>query len=112
MRLFIAVELPEPVREELNQCVVKLKVSEADIRWVKTENFHVTLKFLGSVEEAKLSSVMDELEKISRRSKPFVARLSSLGGFSQVTDPQIIWAGIGEGHEAFEKLEKLIDESM
>ena len=49
----------------------------------------------------------DELEKISRRSKPFVARLSSLGGFSQVTDPQIIWAGIGEGHEAFEKLEKL-----
>ncbi|OIO38950.1 MAG: 2'-5' RNA ligase [Candidatus Omnitrophica bacterium CG1_02_46_14] len=112
MRLFVAVELPETVRRELAGCIEKLSSFGGDVRWVEPKNLHVTLKFLGSVEESRLLSIRNELEKIARRSKPFVARLTSLRGFPRASDPQIVWAGVGEGVENLSELAKLTEESL
>ena len=65
MRLFIALEIPAAVRENLAAVQNKLPITEAGIRWVRPENFHVTLKFIGSVPDEKLQAISEALRSVS-----------------------------------------------
>ncbi len=65
MRLFTAIELPESIREMLMEAVRPLKAACPDASWVRAENLHVTLKFLGEVPESQVKEVCDSLERVS-----------------------------------------------
>jgi|SRR6185437_10213452 len=65
MRLFIAIELPESVREVLMEAARPLKAACPEASWVRAENLHVTLKFLGEVPESQVKDVCDSLEGVS-----------------------------------------------
>ena len=89
MRLFIAIELSEEVKEYLYN--LKKKVKEAKISWVPKKNLHLTLKYLGEVKEEDLEKVKERLE-ISTKS--FTATLTQLGFFPSKESPRIIWVGL------------------
>lgn len=100
MRTFISIDIPEKIKKE----IVKIQSSLPEFIGKKTEfeNLHLTLKFLGEVDEKKIGEIKKRLKKIKLNS--FEAEISSIGMFSD----RIIWIGIRNCVE----LQKEIDEKF
>ena len=112
MRTFIALELSNEVREELSRLQEELKKVDADIKWGKPDNIHLTLKFLGNVEEAKIAEIKKLLDNISSREKPFETSLFKLGAFPDLNYPRVIWVGIDKGCSEIEKIAGLVETEL
>jgi RNA 2',3'-cyclic 3'-phosphodiesterase len=96
VRAFVAVSPPLEVRRALLSAVRGLPVA-GEVRWVKPENVHLTLKFLGDVAEEDLARVADTLESVCQRHEAFEAAPSGFGAFPSSRRARILWAGVGEG---------------
>lgn len=88
MRLFIALELPQEVRQKL----ALLRVETPGVRWVAAEQLHLTLAFLGDVAEEKLAPLLQALGKVLF--KPFLLQFDKLGCFPHPRAPRIVWIGL------------------
>src|SRR5216684_870958 len=64
MRVFVALEIPSAVRENLAALLESLRAVSPQTRWVRPENLHVTLKFIGEVAEAKLAAIRGVLASV------------------------------------------------
>jgi 2'-5' RNA ligase len=98
VRLFVAVEVPAAVRDDLAALVNELRALESKssakrLRWVRPENLHVTLKFIGSVPPEKLDAIRAELSRV-RSEGPVELRFRGLGFFPSAKRPRILWAGM------------------
>ncbi|WP_165874050.1 RNA 2',3'-cyclic phosphodiesterase [Rubrobacter taiwanensis] len=111
MRLFVAVALPQKLREFLRQAVRELP-HRGRVRWTKPENLHLTLKFLGEVPEGSLEEVAAALEEVRRRHAPFEAAVSGLGAFPAPRRARVVWAGISEGAGPLAALAADLDETL
>lgn len=80
LRLFVALDLPADVREDLVDALSPLRARWQDLKWVRPEGMHVTLAFLGSVDEAALPHVVEALQAAGVRGAPVQARLDGTGG--------------------------------
>ncbi len=78
MRLFVALEIPETVREKLAALQQQMRAEKLDLRWVRPENFHVTLKFIGEAAGAELEDIKAELRGV-RPEGPVRATFRGLG---------------------------------
>jgi RNA 2',3'-cyclic 3'-phosphodiesterase len=93
VRLFVALEIPSAVRENLASLLASVRAVTKEPRWVRAENLHVTLKFLGEVAEEKVAAVRTALGEI--RSKEAVKlEFRGLGFFPNDKHPRVFWAGI------------------
>lgn len=92
-RIFIAIELPKNIKEKIIDIENKL---DFDAKYVKPENIHLTLAFLGNVEEEKLKVLESELEKDLAGLQPFKLEISGLGGFPQPQRAHTLWIGVEE----------------
>ncbi len=111
MRAFVAVSPPLEVREALAGAARELPVV-GEVRWIRPENVHLTLKFLGDVSREDLPRIAGALEQVSLRHGPFEAGLSSFGGFPSARRARILWAGIGEGSEPLRALARDVEASL
>ena len=96
LRAFIAIELNEIICSELAVLQTKLKTSGADVKWVKPEDIHLTLKFLGNTKKDKIEKIKNILDSMAGRTKAFDISLSSIGAFPSLNSPRVIWVGIKE----------------
>ena len=96
LRTFIAVELNPAFRQELARVTEKIKESRADVKWVKADNTHITLKFLGSLLPKKIKAIIGILPEMYDGIQPFEIRLTALGVFPNSRRPKVIWAGIDD----------------
>ncbi|WP_010480009.1 RNA 2',3'-cyclic phosphodiesterase [Thermococcus zilligii] len=94
MRAFIAVEVSEEVRENLVKAQERIGNKAARIKFVERENFHVTLKFLGEIDNATAEEVKKALAEIARRHKKHRVRVKGVGVFPNPNYVRVIWAGI------------------
>ena len=94
MRTFIAIELPQEIKSALSNIQAELKQAHADVKWVKPENIHLTLKFLGEIDETLVEKICAILEGIARQNTPFNLSLSNLGAFPKLNYPRVIWIGV------------------
>ena len=97
MRAFIAIELPQEIKDTLGRLQQKLKAAGADVKWVEPKNIHLTLKFLGEIDEQTKDRVSAKLSEISAGTKQFTFSLSCLGAFPNTKSPRVIWIGIEQG---------------
>lgn len=104
MRSFIAVEIPEVVRETIADIQNTLKLGNLDAKWVAPHNLHLTLKFLGDTQESLREKLEVQLCKAAAQHKRFPMSLSGLGVFPGVRCPKVIWAGITQGEEPLKSL--------
>jgi 2'-5' RNA ligase len=111
LRSFIAIELPGEVKASLAGIQQSLKKSGADIRWVKTDNIHLTLKFLGDIEEKSVASIIQMLKGTCKNHKVFSIEISNIGTFPVKRSPRVLWAGIND-HGELMKLQLEIDKGM
>jgi 2'-5' RNA ligase len=112
LRLFVAIEIPEPLRKAMAGLIEELRPVSAGVRWEPEEKLHVTLKFLGNTRQERLGEIMQAIEKIARRTPPFDARYAMLGTFPPKGRPRIIWVGMKEGAEEMKALAASVDAAM
>jgi len=93
MRLFVALDIPDAVRRALRELIARLKPKCADARWVRPEGMHVTLKFLGETDAAKLDSIKAALSPL-RSDRPVDLDFRGLGFFPNEFHPRVIWCGV------------------
>ena len=95
IRSFIAIHLPEQTQRKIGEVIEQFenKVS-TPVRWVRPQNIHLTLKFLGDVSPANLQHVEDILEAQADELEPFELSIAGLGAFPNPRHPRVIWIGI------------------
>ena len=98
MRLFVALEIPDQVRDGFAALIAELREADSSFsksraRWVRPENLHVTLKFIGHVDAGKLDAIRAALAEV-RLDSPVELRFRGLGFFPNGKRPRVFWAGI------------------
>jgi 2'-5' RNA ligase len=101
MRLFVALDIPDEVRDKLSSVCTQLKSSCPDARWARPDGFHITLKFLGHVENQKdphkLDSIVSALTNAtsaSEEASPIQISFRGLGFFPNDHRPSVLWCGV------------------
>lgn len=110
IRSFIAVDLSTQILDQIEQISRQLKqrMAGAPVRWVPSQNMHLTLKFLGEVSEGNLKLFFDILEREAKRVNAFEIRVGGIGAFPSLIRPRVIWLGV-EAPEALASLQRSID---
>jgi len=96
IRAFIAIELPDAVKEFLEDISSKLKQCRADVNWVRPERIHLTLKFLGSVSTDLVPVIQERLLPVFSGQRPISLQVARLGAFPGLARPRVIWAGLDD----------------
>jgi RNA 2',3'-cyclic 3'-phosphodiesterase len=91
MRLFVALEIPEAVRENLAAMRNGFSSVDSQVRWVPPQNFHVTLKFIGGVPKEKLERIIEALRRVSLVD-PAEVCFRGLGWYLRAKAGVMLWA--------------------
>lgn len=96
IRLFIAIDLPEMVKDVLAETAVQMSKNMPNraVRWVGREQMHLTLRFLGDTAVSQLPDLQQELGQLAARQRPFALRLNGVGAFPNPKRPRVVWAGL------------------
>ncbi len=115
MRVFVAIDLDTHIRagigtlqEELQS---KVDIKKGDVKWVKPEAMHLTLKFLGEVRDDLVAEVCERVEEVVARHKRFEIDIESVGYFGG-RNARVLWVGTGEGTQALCRLQKDIEAGL
>lgn len=96
MRLFVALDIDDAIRQRLADYVAGLQRLVPDVKWVAAQSLHVTLKFIGELPEDRLSALKRELATVGGRSFNLSFRSA---GFFTPRSPRVFWVGIEAGPE-------------
>ena len=98
LRLFVALEPPDPVRRRLAAVQGELRSAGGrhsdEVRWVAPDRMHLTLQFLGEVPEERLDAVRDAVARAAAASLPLRLEVRGAGGFPSARRPRAIWGGV------------------
>ena len=107
VRSFVAIELGDPARPAVEAYLAGLRAIVADVAWTRPENLHLTLKFLGDVDTARLDALAARLAAIVTQQPPFTMTVAGVGGFPSFKRPRVLWVGVSAG--ALEPLAAAVD---
>jgi RNA 2',3'-cyclic 3'-phosphodiesterase len=110
IRTFIAIELPEEIKEAMAGVQAELKKSDADVGWVRPEGVHLTLKFLDDVDEKKVTELGDALAEGLKGETPFILQAKGVGTFPSPKAPRVVWLGVEGEVERLTSLAKAVEE--
>ncbi len=94
MRLFVAIAPPPAVLDELDALVEPLRSRRQDLRWTNREAWHVTLAFLGQVDEPTVAKLLPRLERAARRHRAIALAFAGAGAFPAVGRANVLWSGL------------------
>ena len=113
IRCFIAIELPDRIKDGLRQLESALRANDPSrARWVDPDGIHLTLKFLGNVETARLQSVTGKMNEAAQTTDPFRLGIQELGAFPNLRRVQVVWVGIKGALERLQALQKALEAGM
>lgn len=96
MRTFIAIELPPTIKQHLCDIARQLRRSDVAATWVKPDNLHLTLRFLGNVDDILLPQLAEQIAQLTKQQTAFHADLDGFGFFPSLKCPRILFAAIQE----------------
>jgi RNA 2',3'-cyclic 3'-phosphodiesterase len=94
IRAFIALPLPDDIKDTLQTAIKELKEKTRGVRWVRREALHITLKFLGDIPEDLLEPLSRELNEATRAFAPLNVSFTEFGVFPNMRKPRVVWAGL------------------
>ncbi|MBI3477231.1 MAG: RNA 2',3'-cyclic phosphodiesterase [Acidobacteria bacterium] len=106
MRIFVAIDLEDSIREKIVRFLDGVREFVPEARWVRPESLHVTLKFIGEQREEQVAAIKETLRGVSCDSMEI--RFRGYGFFPTATAPRVFWIGIQAG-EALEVLAHNVD---
>lgn len=111
MRVFVAINPPEAVKQRLYMSVRELREDDYPIRWVSPEAIHLTLKFLGELSESRLDGVAEALRRALEGVGRFEARAAGFGAFPSARRPSVVWVGV-EGGARLDAAHGCVEEAL
>lgn len=112
MRVFIAIDIDRNTRKALGDLQQKLAkqtdIKKSDVKWVNTETVHLTLKFLGEVEDEKIAGICDIVKDAAAKNEKFELDIESVGCFGG-RSARVLWVGAGNGKDKVCRLQKDIE---
>jgi 2'-5' RNA ligase len=113
VRTFVAVHIPDSVRRDIGALVDGLRpFSGSDVKWVRPESLHLTLKFLGDVEQERIGAVADAIEKAVSGQAAFDLVLGGTGAFPNPRRPNVLWIGVPRGAEPLASLAGAVETAL
>jgi 2'-5' RNA ligase len=112
LRLFVAVEAPEPVRTALADAVAPVRERFPKARWVPTDNQHVTMKFLGATYPRLLEWVTETVSRVAGEHRAVRTRVEGLSAFPNARRARVLWAGLDDADVHLERLAATLDEAL
>jgi 2'-5' RNA ligase len=109
MRLFIALDIPVEIRARLSEYMEGARALATEARWARVEGLHVTLKFIGHVDDAVAEQIKATLASI--KAAPFEVKFKSVGFFPNPNAARVFWAGV-DGGDDLPRLASTIDAAM
>lgn len=111
MRLFVAVNLPAEERHAAYEAAGPLRAARLPVRWVTEDAIHVSLRFLGEVDETRVTPIAEALAAAVRKARRFDVGLGGLGAFPSLARPRVVWFGV-ERHPALELLAHDVEKAL
>lgn len=112
MRLFIAVPVPEDLKERIVAAQDDIRRVGVDAKLVARENLHFTVKFLGEMPEEKIQEIKSAIEKACVNFRSFDIGVAGIGAFPSRNYARMVWISVREGLQDFENLIKAVDENV
>lgn len=108
MRLFFAVAADDEVKAAASAVVERLRRLPAEYRWVDPRDMHLTLRYMGEVEESRLPELEELMRRAAAESAPFELGYGALGAFDSPDDARVVWIGVESGQAELERLAGLL----
>lgn len=115
MRCFIAIDIDEKTRAAIadlqKQLAAKVDIKKGDVKWVEPDNIHLTLKFLGEIDDAKIPEISGITERVAAAHNKFTLDVETVGSFGGKS-AKVVWVGAGKGADKLLALQKNLDEHL
>lgn len=111
MRLFIAALLPDGIVLHLSKYINSLKTEIEGVKWEKPEKLHVTLKFLGNVDDSKVAEILDLIATITAECDSFQVSLTEFGAFPNLKNPKVFYIGLAQ-NKVFSKFQMALERDL
>lgn len=112
IRCFVAVEIPDRIQDLLLMIQQNFRKEIFASSWTKKGNYHLTLKFLGGVEEQKIDRIRTVLDSIAAVNSPFSVEIGGIGVFPNWERPRVLWVGLKQGGIQIKTLAKTINNEL
>ncbi|MBI2849737.1 MAG: RNA 2',3'-cyclic phosphodiesterase [Chloroflexi bacterium] len=113
IRSFIAIELPNEIKEKLSQFEARLKSTEMPwVKWVDPNSIHLTLKFLGNIDADKVGEITEAIEESARGIPPFSLEAREAGVFPDLRRPRVAWVGLGGETDKLLELQQHLESNL
>lgn len=103
MRVFIAIEFKNEVKEFLHKVQEEVKNKSLKGNFTRYNNFHLTLKFIGNVTQKQINDLTDLIDETASKVKPFTFKMGDLGVFKR-SNKSIVWLGITKGNRNLQNI--------
>jgi 2'-5' RNA ligase len=112
IRAFVALCLPADIIDHVSGLQSVLKARGLRLRWVKPQNLHLTLKFMGETPVAAVADVGHALRRASRDTAPLALSVQGMGVFPGIRRARVLWVGLGGQVEALQSLYSRIEDEL
>jgi RNA 2',3'-cyclic 3'-phosphodiesterase len=115
MRCFIAIDIEEKIRAALadiqKQLIAKTDIRKGEVKWVKPDNIHLTLKFMADINDEQVAEVSEIAKQVASAHKSFDIDVESVGTFGG-RSVKVVWVGIGKGADELKALQKDLEDQL
>jgi 2'-5' RNA ligase len=112
MRTFLGIPVPDQIKRKINDLVSEEKKRRLPVKWVRCENLHITLRFLGEIDEMQKENVVSTLNRIRNKYDSFEMNLEHLGCFPHPSRPRVLWIGVGQGGDILNAIAGQIEDDL
>lgn len=113
-RMFCAFELPESLRTRIQDHAQRVReaVPEAAASWSRPENIHLTMKFFGNVDQARVPVISAAATRVVQEFSPLEIEVGKTGVFPRPSRPQVLWIGVHDSSGALAKLQQRLEDEF
>ena len=114
IRASIAIDIPGDVRSAIEEAQTRLKRAHAGVKisWTNIGNLHLTLQFLGYIEESAVDPIQSALQLVASQHPPFDLAVHGAGAFPNESQPRVIWVGCDDAEGRLRTLADAVQDAM
>lgn len=112
MRLFVALPADDQIKRRMVQTCDRIDVGEARVRWCTADQLHMTLKFIGEVEDGLVKPICEAVQRVADGTPPFELEISGTGCFPPGGAVRIVWVGGSEPSRTLHQAVQCLEEEL
>lgn len=112
MRTFIAISISESLRDSIRSIQDRLRTHRLEIRWVRPDAIHLTLKFMGDIRSSDIETISSAMTASVRTVAPLSIMARGIGVFPNFRQPRVLWIGVADSRGALPGLVERLQEAL